>query len=29
MEEKIFPLETIRHSAAHLLAQAVQRFVDP
>jgi len=29
MEEKQFPLETIRHSAAHLLAQTIQRFVDP
>lgn len=28
-EKKIFPIETIRHSRAHLLAQAVQRYIDP
>lgn len=29
MADKIFPLSTIRHSSAHMLAQAVQRFIDP
>jgi threonyl-tRNA synthetase len=28
-DQKIFPIETIRHSRAHLLAQAVQRYIDP
>lgn len=28
-EKEFFPIETIRHSRAHLLAQTVQRYVDP
>lgn len=28
-DKNIYPLETLRHSFAHLLAQAVQRTVDP
>ncbi len=27
-DPKVFPLETIRHTRAHLLAQAVQRYID-
>jgi threonyl-tRNA synthetase len=27
-DKKIFPINTIRHSRAHLLAQTVQRYVD-
>jgi threonyl-tRNA synthetase len=29
MSEQIFPLSTKRHSLAHLLAQACQRYIDP
>ncbi|MBP6256703.1 hypothetical protein KA405_03070 [Patescibacteria group bacterium] len=29
MEAQSFPLSTQRHSLAHLLAQALQRYIDP
>ena len=29
MSDQIFPLSTQRHSLAHLLAQALQRYIDP
>lgn len=28
-EQELFPIEIIRHSRAHLLAQTVQRYIDP